>query len=132
MALEEATIRYLESQGKGRLATIGRDGRPQNKPVGYRYNADLGTIDISGFNMDTSAKYKNIVTHPDVSFVVDDAIGEGAENMRMLEIRGEAEQAVADSEPDAPVSHLIRIHPRRLISWNIGDEHPGLYSYDAD
>src|ERR1700728_4853159 len=86
MALEEATIRYLESQGKGRLATIGRDGRPQNKPVGYRYNADLGTIDISGFNMDTSAKYKNIVTHPDVSFVVDDAIGEGAENMRMLEI----------------------------------------------
>jgi pyridoxamine 5'-phosphate oxidase family protein len=132
MALEEATIRYLESQSKGRLATLGRDGRPQNKPVGFRYNAELGTIDIAGFNMETSTKYKNITIHPDVSFVVDDAIGEGAENMRMLEIRGRAEQAVADSEQGASVSHLIRIRPRRLISWNIGEGHPGLYSYDAD
>jgi hypothetical protein len=28
---------------------------PQNKPVGYRYNADLATIGIGGFAMERSA-----------------------------------------------------------------------------
>jgi hypothetical protein len=28
---------------------------PQNKPVGYRYNADLATIDIGGLAVERSA-----------------------------------------------------------------------------
>ena len=59
MAFDDATQRYLAGQTRGRLATIGLDGTPQNKPVGFVYNAELGTIDIAGFNMDASAKYRN-------------------------------------------------------------------------
>jgi hypothetical protein len=44
MALDDVAQRYLASQGHGRLATVGSDGHPQNKPVGFHYNAELGTI----------------------------------------------------------------------------------------
>jgi PPOX class F420-dependent enzyme/OxyR family protein/uncharacterized protein (TIGR02246 family) len=120
MPLDEIYVTYLNGQSRGRLATVTPGGAPQNKPVGFRYNADLGTIDIVGFNLERSAKYRNIGVNPAVSFVVDDAIGEGAENMRMLEIRGEAEQVEADG------SYLIRIHPRRLVGWNIDPQNPGM------
>lgn len=50
-------------------------GVPQNKPVGYRYNAQLGTIDIAGYDMEDSAKYRNVGVNPHVAFVVYDAIG---------------------------------------------------------
>ncbi|MGH9227249.1 MAG: pyridoxamine 5'-phosphate oxidase family protein [Acidimicrobiales bacterium] len=78
MHLDEAHARYLAGHDQGRLATVAPDGTPHNKPVGYCYNAELGSIDIAGFNMEASAKYRNIATNPDVAFVVDDAIGEGA------------------------------------------------------
>jgi PPOX class F420-dependent enzyme/OxyR family protein len=91
--MDDAYVRYLTSHSQGRLATIGPDGGPQNKPVGYRYNAGLGTIDIGGYGMERSAKYRNVGRDPNVAFVIDDATGEGAANMRFLEIRGRAEQA---------------------------------------
>jgi PPOX class F420-dependent enzyme/OxyR family protein/uncharacterized protein (TIGR02246 family) len=125
MPLDEIYVTYLNGQSRGRLATVSANGSPQNKPVGYRYNADLGTIDIVGFDMERSAKYRNIGVNPAVSFVVDDAVGEGAENMRMLEIRGDAEQVAAGG------SHLIRIHPRRVVSWNVDPGHPGLHTADV-
>ena len=115
MPLDQAHRDYLVSHHMGRLATIAPNGTPQNKPVGYHYNPDLGTIDIAGFNMETSAKYHNIAVNPDVSFVVDDSIGEGAEGQRFVEVRGSAEQAEVGS------AHIIRIRLRRIVSWNIGE-----------
>jgi PPOX class F420-dependent enzyme/OxyR family protein len=130
--LEEMFVRYLMSHATGRLATVAPDGTPQNKPVGYRYNAELGTIDIGGFNMETSAKYRNIRTSPDVSFVVDDAIGEGASGMRFVEVRGRAEQ-VSDTPPgEGESQHLIRIHPRRVVSWNVAEGVPAFAAQDLD
>jgi PPOX class F420-dependent enzyme/OxyR family protein/uncharacterized protein (TIGR02246 family) len=121
--LDAAHLDYLTDHRQGRLATVAPDGTPQNKPVGYRYNPDLGTIDIAGFEMETSAKYRNVAVHPDVSFVVDDAIGAGASGMRFVEVRGKAAHASTQtSKPDAGVSEqIIRIFPRRMVSWNIGD-----------
>jgi PPOX class F420-dependent enzyme/OxyR family protein/uncharacterized protein (TIGR02246 family) len=118
--MEEIYVEFLTSHNQGRLATVGPDGGPQNKPVGYQYNAGLDTIDVGGYNMQQSAKYRNVGREPKVSFVIDDAVGEGAEGMRFLEIRGRAEQ----------VGDLIRIHPRRLVSWNIDASRPGLHTAD--
>jgi PPOX class F420-dependent enzyme/OxyR family protein/uncharacterized protein (TIGR02246 family) len=122
MLVEDVYVRFLTSHGQGRLATIGPGGGPQNKPVGYRYNTGLGTVDIGGYGMEQSAKYRNIGREPQVAFVIDDATGEGAAGMRFLEIRGRAEQA----------GDLIRIHPRRLVSWNVDPSRPGLQTVDAD
>jgi pyridoxamine 5'-phosphate oxidase family protein len=130
MTLDAAHTEYLTSHSRGRLATIAPDGTPQNKPVGYRYNRELGTIDIAGMNMERSAKYRNIAIHPDVAFVIDDAIGEGAAGMRFVEVRGRAGQAEEPAAQAHLSSHLIRIHPRRIISWNIDPAHPGLQTHD--
>lgn len=130
MALNDASQRYLASQGHGRLATVGPDGHPQNKPVGFHYNAELGTIDISGIDMEASAKYRNVGAHPDVAFVVDDVVSDGAAGVRFVEIRGPAEQVTVDPPPTGLSPHIIRIHPRRLVSWNIDPDHPGLQTRD--
>jgi len=130
MPLDEQYVRFLAEHHQGRLATVAPDRTPQNKPVGYQYNPELGTIDIAGFNMDTSAKYRNIATHPDVAFVVDDAIGEGAAGMRFVEVRGHAEQARIDltTSQEGISGHIIRIHPRRVVSWNPDANHPGFHT----
>jgi PPOX class F420-dependent enzyme/OxyR family protein/uncharacterized protein (TIGR02246 family) len=131
MTLATAFSRYLAEQSKGRLATIGPDGGPQNKPVGFTYNSETGTIDIAGFDMDTSAKYRNVGRNPHVAFVVDDAIGEGASGMRFVEIRGLAERVSLNAAPSTGLSRqMIRIHPHRLIGWNIDADLPGLRTLD--
>ena len=132
MALDNVAKRYLASQTRGRLATIGSDGVPQNKPVGFTYNAELGTIDIAGFNMDTSAKYRNVGINSNVAFVVDDAVSEGAAGMRFIEVRGQAEQVSVEPSPGVGLSpHIIRVHPRRVISMNIDPDHPGFQTFDV-
>jgi PPOX class F420-dependent enzyme/OxyR family protein/uncharacterized protein (TIGR02246 family) len=132
MALDRAAQRYLGGQTRGRLATVGLDGMPQNKPVGFIYNAELGTIDIAGFNMDTSAKYQNVGVNPNVAFVVDDAVSDGAAGMRFIEIRGQAEQVSVEPPPaEGLSSHIIRIHPRRVISMNIDPDYPGFQTRDV-
>jgi pyridoxamine 5'-phosphate oxidase family protein len=133
MPLDEPYVRYLTGLSLGRLATVGSDGGPQIKPVNYRYNPVLSTIDIGGFNMGRSAKYHNVGINPQVAFVVDDVIGDGTSGLRFLEIRGLGEQARTDLPgEEGPSSYLIRIHPRRLVSWNIDPEHPGMQACDID
>ncbi len=56
MTLTSAEQRFLARQPRGHLATVGPDGSPQVKPLGFTYNAALGTIDIAGMNMAGSAK----------------------------------------------------------------------------
>jgi uncharacterized protein (TIGR02246 family) len=72
------------------------------------------------------------MTPLEVAFVVDDAIGQGASGMRFLEVRGHAEQVRSASPGDeSPGPYLIRIRPRRLVSWNLDPEHPGMQTRDV-
>jgi pyridoxamine 5'-phosphate oxidase family protein len=126
MSFKQHEIDYLNSSDLGRLATIAPDGRPQNSPVGFTYNAELGTIDIVGYRMSKSRKFRNLATHHDVAFVVDDIVSRDPWRVRCLEIRGTAEQAelaAAATEPngDALDTAIIRITPRRIISFGIDD-----------
>ncbi|GAB2506434.1 PPOX class F420-dependent oxidoreductase [Nocardia heshunensis] len=119
-SLSPAQIDYLNSQRLGRLATIRPDGSPQNNPVGFRYNAALGTIDIGGLNLGASQKFRNLLKEERVSFVVDDIKSVQPWEVRMLEIRGTA-QALRDVEPfHAGMSReLIRITPERIIGFGM-------------
>jgi pyridoxamine 5'-phosphate oxidase family protein len=116
----EGEVAYLASQRLGRLATAQPDGTLQNSPVGFFYNAALDTIDIGGRDMAASQKYRNVVANGRVAFVVDDLASVQPWVVRCLEIRGMAE---AIEEPvDSAVRFggpIIRIHPRRIISWGI-------------
>src|SRR5580692_9814161 len=101
MVFTDAEQHFLTRQPRGHLSTIGPDGSPQVKPLGFTYNDALGTIDIAGFNMGRSAKYRNIASNPRVAFVVDEVTADTMEGAHFLEIRGFAE-AVADAIPADP------------------------------
>ena len=118
--LSAAVLAYLSSQRLGRLATVDPRGGPQNNPVGFRYNADLGTIDIGGRNMGASRKFRNLAANPNVAFVVDDIASVQPWRVRCVEIRGHAE-ALRDEIPYAPgmSAEIIRVYPDRVISFGL-------------
>lgn len=112
-----AQIKYLKSQRLGRLATLRPDGTLQNNPVGFSLDEASGTIEIGGFNMGGSQKYKNIVANGQAAFVVDELETVDPWKPRMVEIRG-----TADANPNEdPRNSTIRIHPLRVISFGIGE-----------
>src|SRR5437879_13701289 len=67
-------IEYLRSQRLGRLATLSAMGEPHVVPVGFRYNAELDTIDIGGHNIGKSKKFRDVARDGRVAFVVDDVL----------------------------------------------------------
>lgn len=132
MIITDAEQRFLARQPRGHLATIGSNGTPQVKPLGFTYNAALGTIDIAGFNMGGSAKYRNIQANPLVAFVVDEVTEESMEGSHFLEIRGVAEGVTGHASADGHLAaEIIRIHPRRVIAYNVDPEQPGLQARNA-
>ncbi len=125
MPLTEAEIEYLEGQRLGRLATLQPDGSPQVKPVGFRYNPALGTIDIGGFGMSASKKFRNVSRDGRAALVVDDILSLDPWRVRFLEIRGTAEAVPSDHhEEGGPDTAVIRIHPARVLSFGV-EEPPG-------
>ncbi|MET8648267.1 PPOX class F420-dependent oxidoreductase [Nocardia aurea] len=121
--LTSEQIDYLHTQRLGRLATVRPDGSPQNNPVGFRYNAELGTIDIAGWNMGASWKFRNLTGNDRVAFVVDDVASVRPWRVRCLEIRGTAE-ALTDVQPyiDGVSREMIRIRPDRVIAFGLEGE----------
>ena len=120
MAFTDAETAYLGSQPLGRLATIQPDGSPQVKPVGFHVNPDLGTIDVTGFNLTSSQKFRNVARNGQAALVVDDIMSTDPWRVRFLEVRGTAE-ALGDAADGGP---LIRIHPTRILSFGV-EEPPG-------
>jgi pyridoxamine 5'-phosphate oxidase family protein len=133
MSLTQTEQQFLSAQRRGHLATVAPGGSPQVKPVGFAYNSELGTIDIAGFNMASSAKYRNIRANPEVAFVVDDVLSEGIDGVRFLEIRGLAETVSGPAPADPHLApELIRIRPRRVLAFNIDPGRPGLQARDVE
>jgi pyridoxamine 5'-phosphate oxidase family protein len=120
MQFSAAELAYLATQRLGRLATVDPSGAPQNSPVGFRYNANLATIDIGGRAMGGSRKFRNLAGNPRVAFVVDDIASYQPWRVRCVEIRGHAE-ALTGQQPLLPgmSGEIIRIHPERIISFGL-------------
>lgn len=132
MILTPAEERFLTRQACGHLATVGRDGAPQVKPVGFTYRPELGAIDIAGFNMGQSAKYRNVRTNPRVAFVVDEVTEPTMAGAHFLELRGVARTTVAAHDPDGHLApEIIRIQIRRIVSFNVDPDHPGFVARDV-
>jgi pyridoxamine 5'-phosphate oxidase family protein len=136
MTFKPHEIEYLRRAGLGRLATVQRNGTPQNSPVGFTYNEELKTIDIAGYQMSKSQKYRNVGHNEKVAFVVDDIASRDPWRVRCLEVRGTAEQAEMAPSRGAAGDHLdtaiIRITPRRIISFGIDDQDTEPHQLVAD
>jgi pyridoxamine 5'-phosphate oxidase family protein len=94
----------------GRLATVGADGMPHVAPVGWAYNAELGSIDISGRDFARTKKFRDVALTGRAAIVVDEVLPPW--RPRGIEVRGDAEALVQPQE-------MVRIHPRRVVSWGL-------------
>ena len=100
------------SRRLGRLATVGADGTPHVVPVGWSVNAEIGTIDVGGHELEATKKFRDVTRSGRAAIVIDDLASEDPWRPRGIEVRGRAE---AIQEPRA----LIRIHPERVVSWGV-------------
>ncbi|MEU5268418.1 PPOX class F420-dependent oxidoreductase [Streptomyces hygroscopicus] len=117
----EPEVGYLRSQRIGRLATVDGHGQPQANPVGFFLNED-GTVDIGGFAMGRTKKWRNTEANPKVALVVDSVVSEQPWMVCGIEIRGEAERRTGPHDLGAHMSdEVIRIHPRWVYSWGLED-----------
>ncbi|CAG7653833.1 PPOX class F420-dependent oxidoreductase [Actinacidiphila bryophytorum] len=117
--LNEAELAYLGSQNLARLATVDAKGRPQANPVGFFLRPD-STVDIGGWAMAKSKKWRNVAANRYVSLVVDDRPGSDPFVVRGVEIRGTAEQVVGPHDYGDHLSpELIRITPYWIFSWGL-------------
>ena len=121
--LDPDVLSYLETQRLGRLATVDKEGAPQNNPVGFAVNRELGTVDIVGYNLASSRKFRNLKGNDKVAFVVDDIASLKPWRVRMVETRGHAEAIVGGTESRGGVDDaLIRIYPRRVIVFGLEEQ----------
>ncbi len=111
----DAELRYLTGGRQlGRIATVGRDGTPHVVPVGWIYNAARDTIDVAGYELELSKKFRDVASTGRAAIVIDDVESVDPWRPRAVEVRGRAE---AITLPTA----LIRIYPERIISWGLGE-----------
>ena len=109
----EVELRYLAGgQQLGRIATVGADGTPHVVPVSWIYNAARDTIDITGYELEQSKKFRDIARTGRAAIVIDDLESRDPWRPRGIEVRGRGE-AIALPTP------LIRIHPERIVSWGL-------------
>ncbi len=111
----EAEADYLATPRLGRLVTLGPGGAPQVRPVGFAVSA--GVIEIGGFDLAATQKFRNIGRDPRVAFIVDDLASLDPWHVRGVEVRGSAEAVPATGEADP----VIRVLPKRVISRGLDD-----------
>jgi pyridoxamine 5'-phosphate oxidase family protein len=118
-AFTSAEIEYLQSQRLGRLATVNGEGEPHVVPTGFRYNAELESIDIGGHNLAASKKFRDAKHTGRAAFVVDDVLPPW--RVRGIEVRGWAEvfEEGGDEVNSDFDAELIRLHPTRIMGWGI-------------
>lgn len=124
----DAEIGYLQRQTMGRLATVGRDGRPHVIPLTFHYDPVEDTIDVGGIDFTAGKKWRDVQRNRHVTILIDDANPQGA---RAIEVRGDAEIHLTGGESINPrftafAPEFIRIRPVHVVSWGIEAEgfHP--------
>ena len=118
--LSAAQLEYVTSQRLGRIATAGKDGRPHVVPSGFRYNAELGTIDVGGRDVASTKKYRDVEATGYAAIVFDDLASTNPWHPRMLEIRGRAEAVPDGGDGRRGVGgSFVRIHIDKVNAFGI-------------
>jgi pyridoxamine 5'-phosphate oxidase family protein len=112
----DSELEYLHGERRlGRIATVGTDGVPHVVPVGWTHNPEHDTIDVGGHALETTKKFRDAQRTGRAAIVIDDLASTTPWRARGVEVRGRAE-VVDGARP------LIRIHPKRIVSWGIEPE----------
>ena len=116
-AFTQAELAYLHSERRlARIATVGVDGTPHVVPTGWSHKLETNTIDITGRDLESTKKFRDVDHTHRAAVVIDDLASVHPWRPRAVEVRGWAE-ALRKPTP------LIRIHPQHINSWGL-DENP--------
>ena len=113
MSVISAAERFYLTGGRrlARLATVGADGTPHVAPVGFAYDAAADVVEVGGFDLTATKKFRDVERTGRAAIVVDDLASVDPWRPRGVEVRGRA-----DAVYEPPV---IRIHPDRVVSWGL-------------
>ena len=127
-SVSAAELDYLLGERRlGRLATVDGAGQPHVVPVGWRYNPELGTIDVMGRNFAATKKFRNVRENPKAAFVVDDVLPPWRPRSVMVQGRAQALEFAENADAGGGGA-MIRIIPDKIVSWGLeaSDDYPRL------
>ncbi len=82
----EKEIAYLKSQRLARIATVSKDLQPDVAPVGFEFDGSY--FYIGGLDIKRTLKYKNTLSNPRATLVVDDLESTDPWMPRGIKVRG--------------------------------------------
>jgi pyridoxamine 5'-phosphate oxidase family protein len=99
-------VAFLTQSRLARIATCSSEGQPHVVPVVYEF--DGVAFYFTGWNLEKSLKFRNIVENKKVAIVIDDLVSVCPWRPRGLEVRGEAELAKEGGRPYVKVTPLVK------------------------
>ena len=85
----EDEVEFLTQSRLARVATASKEGQPHVVPVVYEF--DGTAFYFTGWNLERSLKFKNLVENKKVAMVIDDLVTVSPWRPQGVEVRGVAE-----------------------------------------
>jgi len=106
VAFTEEEISFVIQNKLARVATASGDGQPHVVPVVYEF--DGVEFYFTGWNLEKSLKFRNLIENKRVAFVIDDLITVCPWRPRGLEVRGVAELGKEGGRAYVKVTPLVK------------------------
>jgi len=102
----EDELAFITQSRLARVATASSDGQPHIVPVVYEF--DGGEFYFTGWNLERSLKFRNLIENKKVALVIDDLLTVCPWRPRGLEVRGVAGLAKQDGRAYVKVTPLVK------------------------
>jgi len=109
IAFSDEEVEFLTQSRLARVATASSDGQPHVVPVVYEF--DGTAFYFTGWNLEKSLKFQNLLQNKKVAIVVDDLVSVSPWRPRGVEVRGVAELGSEGGRP------YVKVCPRVKRSW---------------
>ncbi len=99
-------VAFLTQSRLARVATASREGQPHVVPVVYEF--DGMAFYFTGWNLEKSLKFRNLLENERVALVIDDVVTVSPWRPRGLEVRGVAEVGKEGGRSYVKVTPLVK------------------------
>ncbi len=109
VTFSDEEVEFLTQSRLARVATVSSEGQPHVVPVVYEF--DGTAFYFTGWNLEKSLKFKNLLQNKKVAIVVDDLVTVSPWRPRGVEVRGLAELGSEGGRP------YVKVCPQVKRSW---------------
>lgn len=106
MTFTDEEVAFLTQSRLARVATASGEGQPHVVPVVYEF--DGNAFYFTGWNLEKSLKFQNLVQNEKVAMVIDDIMTVSPWRPRGVEVRGVAELGNQGGRPYVKVCPLVK------------------------